>query len=79
MIANCKIIDGKCVSGPDIGHFRKCYSCDLNPHQRDVNVAMSFPDYQLILDLCKIDGFDPNEAMARIMKAGIEHLKLRTL
>lgn len=79
MTETCKVVNGKCESGADIGHFVKCYRCDLNPKSRSVNISMSFPDYQLILDLCKIDDFNPNEALSRIMKSGIEHLKLRNL
>jgi len=76
---NCKIVDGKCVSGADIGHFVGCYSCGLNPKKRTVNVPISFPDYQFIKDACKVDDFNMNEAMERIFKVGIERLKMTAI
>lgn len=72
----CKIVDGKCESGPDIGHFVKCYRCELNPHMRTVCVEIPFADYQLVLDHCKIDGFDPNEALSRIVRSGVAKLRM---
>lgn len=72
---NCKITDNKCMEGPEMGRSVKCYRCDLNHKTRSVHIEVKVTDYQFVLDQCKLDEFNTNEALSRIFAAGIEKLR----
>jgi len=72
---DCKITDNKCAEGTETGRSVKCYRCPMNYKTRSIHVEAKFIDYQFILDQCKLDDFDPNEACSRIFAAGVQSLR----
>jgi|GEM_PF-2301215 len=74
----CKIENNACIDSQK-GRYAKCRQCTCYDVKVCVEGMISYRNRKFLVDLCKIDGYQLEEAISQLIDQGIRSLERHTL
>jgi len=71
---HCKIENNACIDSQK-GRYAKCRQCPRYNVKVCVDAMISYRNRQFLVDLCKVDGYQLDEAISQLIDQGIRSLE----